>query len=54
MLEAVIKICQLMGMASEILVGITTDGETANTGHTGRLLRGHVGHVLITVWYYCC
>jgi hypothetical protein len=49
MLEAVIKICQLIGMSSEILVGITTDGAAANTGHTGRLLRDHVGHVLIRV-----
>lgn len=39
-----------------MLVGITTDGEAANTGNEGglwKLLQNHLQHKLLTVWCFC-
>jgi hypothetical protein len=55
LLDVVVKTCDTAGVSFEKLVGITTDGEAANTGRVGglwKLLADHIGHGLLTAW--CC
>ena len=45
-----------VGMDTEKLVGVTTDGENANTGKKGglwKLLWDHVGRDILTAWCIC-
>ena len=45
-----------VGVNTEKLVGVTTDGENGNTGKKGgfwKLLRGHVGRDILTAWCIC-
>jgi len=56
LLTATTMILNQIGLCTDNLVGVTTDGEAANTGkNTGlwKLLQDHVGHKLITVWCTC-
>ena len=52
-----LKTCfESMNISCENLVGLTTDGENANTGRHGglwKLLRDHVGRNIVTVWCVC-
>lgn len=55
LLEAVIQTCKSADVSTAAVVGITTDGEAANTGRISglwKLLENHLGHGLMTVW--CC
>ena len=51
------KTClQSLGFSTENLIGLTTDGETANTGrHRGlwQLMKDFVGREILTVWCIC-
>ena len=45
-----------MNVDTEKLVGVTTDGESANTGKKGglwKLLKNHVGRDILTAWCVC-
>ena len=56
MLDAFLTCLQAVGVDTEKLVGVTTDGENANTGKKGglwKLLRDHVGRDIITAWCIC-
>ncbi|KAL4084293.1 hypothetical protein QTP88_028118 [Uroleucon formosanum] len=56
LLTATTTILNQIGLCTGNLVGVTTDGEAANTGkNTGlwKLLQNHVGHKLLTVWCTC-
>jgi len=56
LLEAVLKATDRVGIDYKKIVGITTDGESANTGKQGglwKLLQDHWNKSLITVWCTC-
>jgi hypothetical protein len=56
LLDATVKTCQDSFVSMELLLGVTTDGEAANTGFDGglwKLLENYLGHKLLTVCCYC-
>lgn len=56
LLTATTTILNQIGLCTDNLVRVTTDGEAANIGkNTGlwKLLQDHVGHKLLTVWCTC-
>ena len=56
MLDAFLTCPQNVGEDTEKLVGVTADGENANTGKKGglwKLLRDHVGRDILTAWCIC-
>ena len=56
LLDAFLTFLQDVGVDTEKLVGVTTDGENANTGKKGglwKLLRDHVGRDILTAWCIC-
>ena len=56
LLDAFLTCLQNVGVDTEKLVGVTTDGENANTGKKGglwKLLRDHVGRDILTAWCIC-
>jgi len=56
LLDAFRTCIQDFGVGTEKLVGVTTDGENANTGKKGglwKLLRDHVGRDILTAWCIC-
>jgi len=56
LLQAVKVLTDAAGISLQTLIGITTDGEAANTGKNGglwKILQDHLGHGLLTVWCYC-
>ena len=56
LLDAFLTCLQDVGVDTEKLVGVTTDGENANTGKKGglwKLLRDHVGRDILTAWCIC-
>ena len=56
LLDAFLTCLQDAGVDTEKLVGVTTDGENANTRKKGglwKLLRNHVGRDILTAWCLC-
>lgn len=56
LLEAIMKAWKATDVPTDLLVGVTTDGEAANTGaETGlwKILENYLEQKLITVWCYC-
>ena len=56
LLEAILSVQKKLDLPLQNLVGVTTDGESANTGrHAGlwKRLRDHLGRDLITIWCVC-
>jgi hypothetical protein len=54
LLEAVVKTLSEVGVETQHLAGVTTDGEAANTGSKGglwRLLSNHLDRDIFTFWY---
>jgi len=56
LLDALTTCLKSVGVDTEKLVGITTDGENANTGKNGglwKLLKDYTGKELLTAWCIC-
>ena len=56
LLEAIISIAKQLDLPLENLVGVTTDGESANTGRRAGLwkrLNDHLGRDIIAIWCVC-
>ncbi|XP_071053673.1 zinc finger protein 862-like [Onthophagus taurus] len=56
LLEVTVNTCEKSFVPTELLVGVTTDGEAANSGRESglwKLLEDYLGHKLLTVWCYC-
>ena len=56
LLDSLISCLESVNVDTEKLVGVTTDGESANTGKKGGLwkfLKDHVGRNILTAWCVC-
>lgn len=56
LLDSLVSCLETFDVATENLVGVTTDGENANTGKNGglwKLLKDHVGRDILTAWCIC-
>ena len=56
LLDSLIRCLESVNVDTEKLVGVTTDGESANTGKKGglwKLLKDHVGRDILTAWCVC-
>ena len=56
LLDSFISCLKNVGVATKKLVGVTTDGENANTGKNAglwKLLKDHIGRDILTAWCVC-
>ena len=56
LLDSLISCLESVNVDTEKLVGVTTDGESANTGKKGglwKLLKDYVGRDILTAWCVC-